>query len=288
MRPLFLLGLGLYVALVVPPAAVAQQPNKNVLYPTKGFRLIAVPAILGGHSHLKTQVIDTQKQFDAFVAQIKTQAAWPRQADFHKALGAAKLDFDKESLVLLQHEEGSSSTRVGFAVPELTGDKLVCVIYPNDAFAQNLLVAYHYFAVAVDKRLVSQVEVWVQRDDSGKLEHVVAIKNPQKPEPAVADPARRIAQLEARLAELTKELEALRKAGKLVVAETKAVILDFQLKNRKAPDVAKILQDLFHEKEGAGFRVAIDNQRNSVVVRCGRERMDEVEAVIHRLESPQH
>lgn len=284
MKPLFLLGVGLSLALAVPPICVPQEPQKKLVYPTKGFRLIAVPAHVGGGSDLKSQVIHTQEQFDALVKQIKTQRGWHRPADFLKALNAAKVDFAKEALVLIHHEAGVGC-RVGFAVPELRGDKLVCAIYPNPLFDVYPASANHCFAVAVDKGQVSQVEVWVEWDAPAKLQKVLAVKNQEKP---VGDAERRIAQLEARVAELTKELEALRKDRKVVPADTKAVIMNFALKNRKAPDVAKILQDLFQDKEGTAFRVAVDNQRNAVLVRCGRERMDEVEAVIYRLESAEH
>lgn len=285
MRPFFSLGLSLSVALTVPPVCEGQQPNKNLVHPTKGFRLIPVPAYVGGSSDVKSQVIHTQEQLDALVKQIKTQRGWRRPADFVKALHGAKLDFAKEALVVMHHED-VAGTRVGFAVPELIHDKLVCVICPNFPPGLTPLGADHCFALAVDKAQVSQVEVWVDDGDTSRLQHVLAVKpQPQKQEPPGTDAARRIAQLEVRVAELTKELEALRKGRKLVPVESKPVIMNFALKNRKAPDVAKILLDLFQDKDGTALRVAIDNQKNSVLVRCGREQMDEVEAVIHRLES---
>ena len=131
-----------------------------------GFRVIDVPAkepgTLGepGYGRFRSQVIDTQEEFDRFVKQIEAQTGWRDQASFLKALRDANLDLTRESLVLIRHWEPSNATTATLATPRREGDKLVCEVHSHVPLSVMWIAVCHCFAVAVDKARVKQVEVW--------------------------------------------------------------------------------------------------------------------------------
>lgn len=127
----------------------------------KSVRVVNVPAREHGYGNFKSQVIDSQEKLDAFVKQVEKQQGWNNRDAFLKALSGAKLDFAKESLVLIRKTEGSGSNKVSLATPELKGDKLVCVINREVAGIGTADIADYCFAVAVEKGKAKEAEVWV-------------------------------------------------------------------------------------------------------------------------------
>jgi type II secretory pathway component GspD/PulD (secretin) len=63
----------------------------------------------------------------------------------------------------------------------------------------------------------------------------------------------------------------------------------FRLKNAAAADMERILAKLFPTggRAGAGLRIASDDRTNSVLVSGPREQLDEVEALLNRLDTPE-
>src|SRR5262245_52778549 len=113
----------LAILFLLPVIAMAESSEQD-----KSFRLVNVPAREHGYGNFKSQVIDSQEKFDAFIKQVEKQQGWNNRDGFLKALSGAKLDFAKEALVLIRKTEGSGSNKVSLATPELKDDKLVCVI----------------------------------------------------------------------------------------------------------------------------------------------------------------
>jgi hypothetical protein len=99
---------------------------------------------------------------DSFLKDTSTQLGWNNRQEFEDALLNAKLDFSKEALLLLRHNEGSGSVQVTFETPILQGTNLLCEIRgkpipPGYGVTDDM--AYYCFAVAVSKAQVSQVEL---------------------------------------------------------------------------------------------------------------------------------
>src|SRR4051812_26064263 len=93
--------------------------SSSVAQDAKGVRRIAIPHREHGYGEIKSQVIDTQEQFDAFLKKIEKQEGWNKRDEFLNAVKKAKIDFTAEALVLIRQTEGSGSNQVKFAPTEL-------------------------------------------------------------------------------------------------------------------------------------------------------------------------
>jgi hypothetical protein len=152
-----LLGVIGIFFLIVSSQAFAQD--------VKGFRRIDIPEEEHGYQHFESLVIDSREQFDAFVKQIEMQSAWNDREGFLKAIRDAKVNFARESLVLIRQTEGSASIKLELHTDELRDDKLVLRIQRLSPSGSGIsVVAFYCFALAVDKDWVKQVEVWVIPD----------------------------------------------------------------------------------------------------------------------------
>jgi RNA polymerase sigma factor (sigma-70 family) len=58
----------------------------------------------------------------------------------------------------------------------------------------------------------------------------------------------------------------------------------FALKHAKAPEVERILRNLYREQDAKRFNIAVDEHTNAVIVRAVRPILDEVEAILNKLE----
>lgn len=153
MRVLFFVSVSLLALSAISPS-LAQE--------TKGFRLIGVPAREHGYNNFDSRVINSQKQLEEFLMQIEKQPGWNERAAFVKAMRSGKIEFAKESLLLVRQTEGSGSNRVTFAKPEWREDTLVCKINREVPRVGTADLAYYCFAVAVHRSKAKQAEVWVQ------------------------------------------------------------------------------------------------------------------------------
>jgi hypothetical protein len=134
----------------------------------RAARVLSVPPREHGYDQFKSQVISSQKELDAFTDLVKGQKFWNNKDGFLKGLADAKVDFSKECLVLLRHEEGSGGTRIAFAVPELKDDRLLCTIRQEGPQGETADMAYYCYALAVEKDKVKRIEVWLNKIGEGK------------------------------------------------------------------------------------------------------------------------
>lgn len=125
-------------------------------------RMIAIPAQEHGYSNFETMVIRSQAEFDQFLKQVSAQPAWNEQAKFTQALSQAKLDFNKELLVLIRRDEGSGSVRLTFHNPSVDGKKVICKVDRQAPEIGTADMAYYCFALAVTKDGATAVELQVQ------------------------------------------------------------------------------------------------------------------------------
>ena len=99
---------------------------------------------------------------------------------------------------------------------------------------------------------------------------------------------RRIADLEARVAELLKEVRALRAAlpGVSSPAEEKPETRVFPLKYAEAPAVADLLGRVLKSSAGPRLRIAADPRTNCLVIQGTRDQIAEIAGLIERLDQP--
>lgn len=131
-------------------------------------RVIDVPPTERGYRELRSQVIDSRNDYEALVERLRRAVPGAdKESPALRALAGAKIDFDRESLVLVRHDEASDRTRVTLVPPSLDGDTLVCEVRrddPDDGAGggeERAAVAY-CFALAVEKGTVKDVEVRIR------------------------------------------------------------------------------------------------------------------------------
>ena len=132
---------------------------------TKGsepFRIIPIPKRENGYSNFASIALTSEDDFDSFIGRAATQTGWNNRKGFEDALREAKIDFTKEELLLLRHDEPSGSVQVDFEKPALQDMKLVCEIRGKPippGFLGTADMAFYCFAVVVSKSAVKQVEL---------------------------------------------------------------------------------------------------------------------------------
>lgn len=143
------------------------------------FRVIPIPTEEHGYHNFETMVIASQNEMDRFMENLGQSSGWNNRADFEKALGFAKVDFGRESLVLVRYTEGLGSVRVDFSQPVLRGRRLVVSINRITPEWGTDDMAYFCFALAVDKNEITEVEVKV----SGQPSNIIRL--PESPDSLV-------------------------------------------------------------------------------------------------------
>lgn len=142
--------------------AILFYPGQLVDESAQPFRIIPIPTRENGYGNFASIVFTSQKDLDSFLRDTSTQSGWNHRQKFEDALLDAKVDFNKEALVLLRHSEGSGSIKVTFERPVLKDRKVLCEIRGRPippGYGGTTDMAYYCFALAVSKADVSQVEL---------------------------------------------------------------------------------------------------------------------------------
>jgi hypothetical protein len=131
---------------------VAQEPQ--------AFRVIPIANKENGYSNFESVAFNSKAEFESFLAGTSKQDGWNNRQAFADALQNANIDFTREALVLLRHNETSGSVRVSFETPNLVARKLVCQIRGKALTGMGTMdMAYYCFAVVVSRSVVNEVEL---------------------------------------------------------------------------------------------------------------------------------
>ena len=137
-------------------------PHPIVNSESESFRTINLPPGDNGYSYFGSMAITSSQDLKAFVDELSQQLYWTNRQGFVDALLNAKIDFDREALVLLRYDDGYGATRVPFEAPVLQDKTLVCEIRRKLYGLGPAVMAYHCFALAVSKSLVNKVQLNVE------------------------------------------------------------------------------------------------------------------------------
>ncbi len=132
--------------------------------PIEGVRRVAIPAEEHGYNQFFSMVIGSQEQLDTFLRGVEGREGWNNRAGFTKGIADAKLDFSKESLILIRHTEGSGSIWVRFYLSSEADGSLTARIYRGIPPTLTGDMKYYCFAIAVRKDRPRRVAVWQQAD----------------------------------------------------------------------------------------------------------------------------
>ena len=147
-----LIALVMAATPVIKPAPAAQSEED------RPFRKISIPEREHGYQFLETRMIRTQKELNALLK--KQEGERNNRKAFKEGLKKAKVDFEKEVLILITHTETSGSNIVTFEKPSKDGITLECRIIRKPAEFGTEDMAYYCFALAVRKSLIGKVEIW--------------------------------------------------------------------------------------------------------------------------------
>jgi hypothetical protein len=111
-------------------------------------------------------------------------------------------------------------------------------------------------------------------------------KPPPAQKPSLASVERGLAELEAKLAQMTKEVQSLRGdlKGLARTPEFPNIKL-IALKNMEGTQLARTLQEFVGAKEGKSLRIVCDQQTNSLLLQGDDNELFVVEAIIGKLEN---
>ncbi len=121
------------------------------------FRQIQIPERENGYSIFDSQSITTKPEFEKFVKSIEDADNFNNKDAFLSTLRNAKIEFGKDSLVLLRHSEGSGSTKVTLNPPQLKNKQLICKLERKAAQIGTADMAYYCYAFAVSKSAIKEV-----------------------------------------------------------------------------------------------------------------------------------
>jgi hypothetical protein len=138
-------------------------------------RVIPIPREEHGYSNFETTVITSHAELDAFLKKGADgeQMGWNDRAGFEKALADANVEFERETLVLLRHTEGSGSVRVDFRAPQVKGRRIICRIDRDVPEMGTADMAFYCFALAVPKAVITELEVQI----AGRPAVIIPLKN---------------------------------------------------------------------------------------------------------------
>ena len=139
------------LAMLLPPGVL-----KNADEPA--FRTIDISRTDNGYTYFDSMAITSSQEFNAFLEEVSQQQRWSNKQAFVDALVNAKIDFNRETLILLQHTEGSASARVSFETPVLKDKTLLFEIRGELQGLGIGVVAFYGFAFVVSKSLVNKVQ----------------------------------------------------------------------------------------------------------------------------------
>jgi hypothetical protein len=135
------------------------QPVVTTNQTRPAFRTVDVYRRNIGFSYFESMAITSREDFDAFLKELPQQV-WNDRQNFVDALVKAQIDFDREALVLLRHDESSGSAQVVFETPVLKEKTLLCEIrgvFLADGGTMDM--ANYCFVLVVSKRQINQVQL---------------------------------------------------------------------------------------------------------------------------------
>jgi hypothetical protein len=110
----------LYLAFILGLLAISCGTDaSNNLKSALGPKLtrINIPAREHGYSNLQNTTISSTEKLEKFIKLIRQQPAWNDKAAFIKALTDVDIDFNKETILIYVHTEGSGSVKVSLEDP---------------------------------------------------------------------------------------------------------------------------------------------------------------------------
>ena len=126
---------------------VGEKPPKELNIKT--ISKVTIPVQEEGYNNFSTMLITSQKQFNAFVSEVKAQKGWSKKDNFLASLEAQKTDFSQQNLLLYRISKASNSDVLLVHKPK--GDKRNITIKigdENEKIEKTEKADINYYAIA--------------------------------------------------------------------------------------------------------------------------------------------
>jgi hypothetical protein len=136
------------------------------------FRFVPIPRQEHGYSNFDSLVIRSAQELDEFFSRrsIAEGMSWNTRDKFEESIRESRLDYARESLVLIRHTEESGSVQVSFGVQQVKSSVLQCSIHREEPTGMGTTdMAYYCFGLAVLKQKVKKIHVCVAGRNSFEL-----------------------------------------------------------------------------------------------------------------------
>ena len=132
-----------------------------------GVKVIEIPVGSGPRLRIPSAVVRTAAEFETILDRAISELGATAAEEFVQPLKEGEPDFDKQVLILVRHDASSDSS-FRFSSYVDPSRKLICKIRTRRSGTNRDMYPY-WFAVAVDKRAATGVEVWVDDELQEKL-----------------------------------------------------------------------------------------------------------------------
>jgi len=123
---------------------IGEKPPKELNIKT--ISKVTIPVQEEGYNNFSTMLITSQKQFNTFVSEIKSQKGWSKKDNFLASLEAQKTDFTQHNLLLYRISKASNSDVLLVDKPK--GDKKNITIKIGEESEKTEKADVNYYAIA--------------------------------------------------------------------------------------------------------------------------------------------
>jgi len=128
---------------------IGEKPPKELNIKT--ISKVTIPVQEDGYNNFSTMLITSQKQFNTFVSEIKSQKGWSKKDNFLASLEAQKTDFSKQNLLLYRISKASNSDVLLVHKPKGNKKNITIKIGEESEKTENADIAYYALAYKVSK-----------------------------------------------------------------------------------------------------------------------------------------
>jgi len=128
---------------------IGEKPPKELNIKT--ISKVTIPVKEDGYKNFSTMVITSQKQFNTFISEIKSQKGWSKKENFLDSLKSQQIDFFKQNLLLYRITKASNSDVILVDIPKGDKKNITIKIGIDSKKTEEAKIAYYAIAYRVSK-----------------------------------------------------------------------------------------------------------------------------------------
>lgn len=128
---------------------IGEKPPKELNIKT--ISKVTIPVKEDGYKNFSTMVISSQKQFNTFISEVKSQKGWNKKDNFVDSLKSQQIDFFKQNLLLYRITKASNSDVLLVDTPKGDKKNITIKIGIDSKKTEKSEIAYYAIAYRVSK-----------------------------------------------------------------------------------------------------------------------------------------